>query len=266
MSLNIRRVTAIPAELAANTIYLVADGTDGLVVAVTNAAAELVRKTKTSAEIQTLINNASTDSSAALAAAVQSLQDAIAAEALTRGNADTALSDALAAETLARQNANTTLQGNLDTEVAALEAADLALDGRITANSNALSAEVTNREAAVAGALQDSKDYTDAQIASLDMSNAAVFAADIAARDALVLSKNSFVFVADASADATVDTGAALYFYNLATTSYTKVAEYESMDFVIPNLDILADLSDINGALGYKGSLVATVLEGAHEW
>lgn len=230
MSLNIRRVTAIPAELAANTIYLVADGTDGLVVAVTNAAAELVRKTKTSAEIETLVSNASGNASTDLANAVQALEQLIADEAQARTTADSGL------------------------------------DTRVTANSNALALEVTNRENAVSDALQDSKDYTDSQIASLDMSNSAVFAADIAARDALVLTKNTFVFVADASADATVDAGAALYFYNLATTSYTKVAEYESMDFTIPNLDILADLSDIGGALGYKGALVATVLEGTHEW
>lgn len=230
MSLNIRRVTAIPAELAANTIYLVADGTDGLVVAVTNAAAELVRKTKTSAEIETLVSNASGNASTDLANAVQALEQLIADEAQARTTADSGL------------------------------------DTRVTANSNALALEVTNRENAVSDALQDSKDYTDSQIASLDMSNSAVFAADIAARDALVLTKNTFVFVADASADATVDVGAALYFYNLATTSYTKVAEYESMDFTIPNLNILADLSDIGGALGYKGALVATVLEGTHEW
>lgn len=230
MSLNIRRVTAIPAELAANTIYLVADGTDGLVVAVTNAAAELVRKTKTSAEIETLVSNASGNASTDLANAVQALEQLIADEVQARTTADSGL------------------------------------DTRVTANSNALALEVTNRENAVSDALQDSKDYTDSQIASLDMSNSAVFAADIAARDALVLTKNTFVFVADASADATVDAGAALYFYNLATTSYTKVAEYESMDFTIPNLGILADLSDIGGALGYKGSLVATVLEGTHEW
>lgn len=230
MSLNIRRVTAIPAELAANTIYLVADGTDGLVVAVTNAAAELVRKTKTSAEIETLVSNASGNASTDLANAVQALEQLIADEAQARTTADSGL------------------------------------DTRVTANSNALALEVTNRENAVSDALQDSKDYTDSQIASLDMSNSAVFAADIAARDALVLTKNTFVFVADASADATVDAGAALYFYNLATTSYTKVAEYESMDFTIPNLGILADLSDIGGALGYKGALVATVLEGTHEW
>lgn len=56
--------------------------------------------------------------------------------------------------------------------------------------------------------------------------------ADIDARDALVLTKNTLVLVTDASADATVDSGAASYVYVAATSSYSKIAEYESMDVV----------------------------------
>ena len=58
-------------------------------------------------------------------------------------------------------------------------------------------------------------------------------AADITARDALVLDKNSLVLVYDASADATVVAGAAVYYYDLSLTSWTKVMEYESMDLVL---------------------------------
>ncbi|VXC63768.1 hypothetical protein [Sphingomonas sp. AX6] len=56
--------------------------------------------------------------------------------------------------------------------------------------------------------------------------------ADIAARDALAdPGYNQMVLVTDASADPTVDAGAALYVFNTATDLFTKVAEYESADF-----------------------------------
>lgn len=95
-----------------------------------------------------------------------------------------------------------------------------------------------------------------AAIGALDLSNSALYVGDIAARDALVLTKSSFVLVADASADATVDVGAALYFYNSVTAAWTKVAEYESMDVIIPNKGILEDLGDMTGELSYKGKPV----------
>jgi len=105
-----------------------------------------------------------------------------------------------------------------------------------------------------------------AAIGSLDLSNSAEFAATIAARDALVLSKSSFVFVADATGDSTVAAGSALYFYNKVANNYTKVAEYESMDVTIPNKGILEDLSDVAGVLNYKGTPIGTVQAGANEW
>lgn len=72
-----------------------------------------------------------------------------------------------------------------------------------------------------------------AALASLPSSGAPVlFAADIAARDALEpgLTEAVFVLVEDATGDPTVTTGAALYAWNPATTAWLKVAEYESMD------------------------------------
>jgi hypothetical protein len=58
--------------------------------------------------------------------------------------------------------------------------------------------------------------------------------ADIAARDALAdPGYNQMVLVTDAAADATVDAGAALYVFNTAGNTYTKVAEYEGMDLSI---------------------------------
>ncbi|TEJ51188.1 hypothetical protein IPC609_14785 [Pseudomonas aeruginosa] len=57
-----------------------------------------------------------------------------------------------------------------------------------------------------------------------------LFVADIAARDALEPEGAIFVLVQDASADPTVESGAALYAWNPATSAWLKVAEYESMD------------------------------------
>src|SRR5690606_1620244 len=62
-----------------------------------------------------------------------------------------------------------------------------------------------------------------------------LFVADIAARAALepTLDQAVFVLVQDASADPTVTSGAALYAWNPATTTWLKVAEYESMDVTL---------------------------------
>jgi hypothetical protein len=62
--------------------------------------------------------------------------------------------------------------------------------------------------------------------------------ADIAARDALTLSMNSIVLVQDASADATVNSGAAMYFWDNAGTTFIKVTEFESLDVVVDWADI----------------------------
>lgn len=57
--------------------------------------------------------------------------------------------------------------------------------------------------------------------------------ADITARDALTPTANIQVLALDASADATVTSGAALYVYDFATTTWHKVSEYESLDVVL---------------------------------
>lgn len=64
-------------------------------------------------------------------------------------------------------------------------------------------------------------------------SQALRMAADIAQRDAMARSDpqiNKLILVADATADASVEQGAALYFYDVSQDTFTKVAEYESMD------------------------------------
>jgi hypothetical protein len=57
--------------------------------------------------------------------------------------------------------------------------------------------------------------------------------ADIAARDALQLTENTQVMVLDASADATVDSGAATYIYRASNDTFTKISEAESLDLAL---------------------------------
>lgn len=57
--------------------------------------------------------------------------------------------------------------------------------------------------------------------------------ANIAARNALSLTKNTQVLVLDATGDATVAAGAATYLYRVSTTSWIKLSEAESMDLVL---------------------------------
>ena len=57
--------------------------------------------------------------------------------------------------------------------------------------------------------------------------------ANITARDAMTPAANALVLVLDASADATVTSGAALYVYQLSNTTWHKVSEFESLDVVL---------------------------------
>lgn len=63
---------------------------------------------------------------------------------------------------------------------------------------------------------------------------------DIAARDALILTleANAMILVVDASADATVGGGSALYAFAADTDTTYKIAEYESMDVVMQWSDL----------------------------
>jgi len=56
---------------------------------------------------------------------------------------------------------------------------------------------------------------------------------DYTAMQSATYATNSLVYVQDATADPTVDSGAALYFYNKAQDTFYKAAEFESMDLVI---------------------------------
>jgi len=74
----------------------------------------------------------------------------------------------------------------------------------------------------------------DARIATaLADLNVVEVAANITARNALAGTRNLLVMVLDATGDATVASGAALYVYREATAEWVKVAEYESMDVTL---------------------------------
>ena len=57
--------------------------------------------------------------------------------------------------------------------------------------------------------------------------------ADIAARNALTPTNGQYVLVLDASADPTVNSGAASYVWRQATSQWIKLTEYESLDMTI---------------------------------
>lgn len=115
--------------------------------------------------------------------------------------------------------------------------------------------------------------------------------ADIAARDALTLATSGMVLVVDASSEADVVAGAALYFYTKSTDTYTKVSEFESLeldwahlkdkpaetvadiDEVVSNLignaaDTLTDISeDANGDLEFNSKVMGkSYFEGTPDW
>lgn len=74
----------------------------------------------------------------------------------------------------------------------------------------------------------------NALIASaLSGANALEVVADITARDALSPAANVQALVLDASADATVASGAATYVYDFDNTTWVKISEAESLDVVL---------------------------------
>ena len=158
-----------------------------------------------------------------------------------------------------------------------------------------LTLTVTGEDAAVVATTVSMADVNTAistAIGDLEMSNSVEFAADIDARDAMTLTKSTFVYVAEATMDETVSTGAAMYLYDLANTTWHKVTEYESLDLELSwdnidgkpnapvaeiddavaashiheNMDVLLQLSDVDGKLQYNGVDVGGVITDGNEW
>lgn len=158
-----------------------------------------------------------------------------------------------------------------------------------------LTLTVTGNDGAVVATTVSKADVNTAistAIGALGMSNSVEFAADIDARDAMTLTKSTFVYVADATIDETVSAGAAMYLYDLANTTWHKVTEYESLDLELSwdnidgkpsapaedidnavtfshiheNMDVLDQLSEVDGKLQYNGVDVGGVITDGNEW
>lgn len=100
---------------------------------------------------------------------------------------------------------------------------------------------------------------TDADITSkintaLGAANALTVVADIAGRNALAPNRNVQVLVKNATGDATVASGAATYLYEVATTTWTKISEAESLDVTLSWANIvgkpLSTAAAIDAAVG----------------
>lgn len=82
--------------------------------------------------------------------------------------------------------------------------------------------------------------------------------ADIAARDALAPTVVTQALVVDATADATVASGAATYVFNPTGSVWTKISEHESMDLVVNWTDIqgrpTSTAAEIDGAVAIAHS------------
>lgn len=120
---------------------------------------------------------------------------------------------------------------------------ETALPGSLQANSvyliapagspNYVEMYVTGTSASTVKRIINEDDIQAMISASLAGLSSLEIVADIAARNALTPSNGSMCLVLDATGDATVQSGAAMYVYQLATTTWIKVSEYESMDLVL---------------------------------
>ena len=240
--------------------------------AIADAALDATAKASAaqSGAIGTAAADATTKADAAQAAAIAAaaLDATTKADAAQAAAAVDATDKAAAAVTAAAADATTKADAAEADAIAAaaLDATTKATAAQSAAITAAAAVATTKANAAKAAAATYTDSAVSSAIGNFDQSNSAVYAANIAARDALTLTKNSFVLVADASADEWVEVGAALYFYNVSDDSFMRIAEYESLDLVIPNQDILENLSALEGVLSYMGNPIGTVVAGETQW
>lgn len=152
----------------------------------------------------------------------------------------------------------------------------------------------TNSDASATYRVVDRNDIRNliAQVAG--STNTFEIAPTIAARNALQSSytRNTLVLVTDATGDPTVTTGTALYAFNHAGQTWTKLTEYESLDLSLnwanisgrPNSSpeaidaavgashshgnkaVLDKLSEAGGQLNYNGAVVGNVTVSTSDW
>lgn len=127
--------------------------------------------------------------------------------------------------------------------------------------------------------------------AAISTTNELLIVANIAARNALVLTQTISVYVTDATADSSVTTGGAYYIWNSSNSTWIKTAEAESMDVALSWANISgkpsSTVSQIDAAVGnshthsnktqldkigedgsgnptYNGSVISNALESAN--
>jgi hypothetical protein len=91
------------------------------------------------------------------------------------------------------------------------------------------------------------------------ISGGATIVDNITARNAIASPKNGLtVLVIDASADATVNAGAATYVYRQSDTSWIKISEYESLDLSLSWANLTgkptSSVADIDNAVSLRHS------------
>ena len=119
---------------------------------------------------------------------------------------------------------------------------ETALPGTLLANSmyviapagtpNYVEIYVTNT-AGVAKRIPTDADITAKINAALSAAAELTIVADITARNALLPTTAKYVYVTNATGDATVASGGATYLYNPANASWIKTSEAESLDVVL---------------------------------
>ncbi len=101
-----------------------------------------------------------------------------------------------------------------------------------TGKPNHVEMYVTNSAAAIRRIINEA-DITALINTAVSGMTEIVVVADIAARNALSPTTAKYVFVKNATADATVASGGATYLYEVATTTWHKISEAESLDISV---------------------------------
>ena len=102
-----------------------------------------------------------------------------------------------------------------------------------------------------------------ALIASSGAGNELQIVNTIAERDALSPTKNTQVYVVNATGDNTVASGGATYLYNFTTTTWIKISEAESLDVVLSWANITgkpaSSVADIDNAVTFVNNKQAVL-------
>lgn len=102
-----------------------------------------------------------------------------------------------------------------------------------TGVENYVEVYVTNSAGTQARRIINQTDVQSMINAAMSAVQEIVVVADIAARNALAPTSTRYVYVRNATADATVASGGATYLYDVANTEWVKTSESESLDVVL---------------------------------